>query len=499
VAPETTISALLQAGTERLREAGSPSPRLDAELLLGYVLGIDRAGVLAHPNVELSPPQLDRYLEGIARRETGEPIAYIRGIKEFFGFVFVADARALIPRPETELLVEIALARLRERLVASPRPPGTPPLLVADVGTGSGAIAISLALECRRRGYAGHVRLVASDVDGAALGLARENGVGHGVADIIEFVEADLMPAGEQEFDLILANLPYIPSADVPLLPVAASFEPRSALDGGPDGLAVIARLLELLPARLAQGGLTLLEIGSDQADRLRAIAETALPVWKLAFHSDLAGQPRVAEVSRPATAPAALERAAVELRAGRVVAIPTETVYGLAVLPREAALARLIEIKGRSTDKGIALLVDSIAQVHRLARMTPVAERLAERFWPGPLTLVLPQRPDNPLPALLSGGRPTIGVRLPDHEVPRALARLLGPIAVSSANISGQPDATTAERVRATLGDVVAFVIDDGPVRGGVPSTVVTCLDDGPPQVLREGAISSMEIRAGA
>ncbi len=302
MAAEATISALLQAGTERLREAGSPSPRLDAELLLGYVLGIDRAGVLAHPNVELSPPQLDRYLEGVARRETGEPIAYIRGIKEFFGFVFVADARALIPRPETELLVEIALARLREQLVASPRPTGTPPLLVADVGTGSGAIAVSLARESRRRGYAEHVRFLASDVAAEALGLARENGVGHGVADIVEFVEADLVPAGERKFDLILANLPYIPSADVPLLPVAASFEPHIALDGGPGGLAVIGRLLDDLPARLAHGGRALLEIGSDQAERLRSLVDTALPAWKLAIHADLAGQPRVAEVSRPSS-----------------------------------------------------------------------------------------------------------------------------------------------------------------------------------------------------
>jgi release factor glutamine methyltransferase len=302
VAAEASISALLQAGTERLREAGSPSPRLDAELLLGYVLGIDRAGVLAHPNVELSAPQLARYRDGVARRETGEPIAYIRGIKEFFGFVFVADARALIPRPETELLVEIALARLREQLVGSARPTGTPPLLVADVGTGSGAIAISLAIECRRRGYAEHVRFLASDVNGEALGLARENGVGHGVADIVEFVEADLIPAGEQQFDLILANLPYIPSADVPLLPVAASFEPRIALTGGADGLAVIGRLLGQLPARLADRGRALLEIGSDQADRLRTLVDAAVPGWQLTVHPDLSGLPRVAELQRRST-----------------------------------------------------------------------------------------------------------------------------------------------------------------------------------------------------
>jgi L-threonylcarbamoyladenylate synthase len=200
---------------------------------------------------------------------------------------------------------------------------------------------------------------------------------------------------------------------------------------------------------------------------------------------------------SLPASA-AALERAARELLAGRIVAIPTETVYGLAVTPNEAALTALVAAKQRSVDKGIAVLVDSLDQVRLIARLNPAAEMLAARFWPGALTLVLPQRADNPLSDLLTGGRPTIGVRLPDHAVPRALARRLGPLAVSSANISGRPDATTAEQVLATLGDVVAFVIDDGQVRGGVPSTVVLCLDDRPPQVLREGAIESSEIFAG-
>jgi methylase of polypeptide subunit release factors len=132
--------------------------------------------------------------------------------------------------------------------------------------------------------------------------LARENGVGHGVADIVEFVEADLIPAGEQQFDLILANLPYIPSADVPLLPVAASFEPRIALNGGADGLAVIGRLLGQLPARLADRGRALLEIGSDQADRLRTLVDAAVPGWQLTVHPDLSGLPRVAELQRRST-----------------------------------------------------------------------------------------------------------------------------------------------------------------------------------------------------
>jgi L-threonylcarbamoyladenylate synthase len=196
---------------------------------------------------------------------------------------------------------------------------------------------------------------------------------------------------------------------------------------------------------------------------------------------------------------PSAFERARRDLEAGRIVGIPTETVYGLAVLPDPVALALLVEAKRRSADKGIALLADSIAQVRRLATLTPVAEVLAKAFWPGALTLVLPQRADHPLPDLLTGGRPTIGVRLPNHPVPRALARILGPLAVSSANISGQPDSTTAQQVVASVGDEVALVLDDGPVRGGVPSTVVACPADGEIQILRAGAITEADVRAAA
>jgi L-threonylcarbamoyladenylate synthase len=198
------------------------------------------------------------------------------------------------------------------------------------------------------------------------------------------------------------------------------------------------------------------------------------------------------------AAAPGAIERAARALRDGGLLAIPTETVYGLACLPTDTGLQRLVAAKQRSTEKGIQLLVDSLEQVAKMVTLTPIAERLAARFWPGPLTLVLTARPGVDLPALLTGGRQTVGVRLPDHGVPRHLARLVGPLAASSANISGQPDATTAEQVLATLADEVDLLLDDGAVRGGIASTVVDCTVDAPePRILREGALSADEIRA--
>lgn len=205
------------------------------------------------------------------------------------------------------------------------------------------------------------------------------------------------------------------------------------------------------------------------------------------------------AEVLR-ADAPGALDRAAELLRRGQLIALPTETVYGLAVLPEREPLERLVEAKRRSSEKGIQLLVDSLAQVRTVAELPAIAERLAQRFWPGPLTLVLDRRAGVALPELLGGGRPTLGLRLPDHDVPRRLARTLGPLAASSANISGQPDATTPEQVLLSLGGEVALILDDGPVRGGVPSSVVACLlEDAQPRVLREGALAEAELLAAA
>jgi L-threonylcarbamoyladenylate synthase len=198
------------------------------------------------------------------------------------------------------------------------------------------------------------------------------------------------------------------------------------------------------------------------------------------------------------ASDPTAIDEAVAALGRGELIAIPTETVYGLAVLPTNECVERLIAAKQRSTEKGIQLLIDSLEQASAMAEVTPAAGTLANRYWPGPLTIVLARRTDIEVPELLGGGRPTLGLRLPDHDVPRAIARELGPIAASSANISGEPDATTADRVAAYFGDELALLIDDGPVRGGVPSTVVDCSDpDRAPVVLREGSISAAEIAA--
>lgn len=196
---------------------------------------------------------------------------------------------------------------------------------------------------------------------------------------------------------------------------------------------------------------------------------------------------------------PDALGRAADALGRGEVIAIPTETVYGLAALPRGSSVERLIAAKQRSTEKGIQLLVDSIDQVSAQCVLPPSAQKLAAAFWPGGLTIVLDRRAESDLPLLLGGGRPTLGVRLPDHQLARQLARILGPLAASSANVTGLAPATTAEMVIDSMSDVVSLVVDDGPVRGGVSSTVVDCSGSASlaPVVLREGAIARSEILA--
>jgi L-threonylcarbamoyladenylate synthase len=185
------------------------------------------------------------------------------------------------------------------------------------------------------------------------------------------------------------------------------------------------------------------------------------------------------------------------QLYGGGVVVIPTDTVYGMAVaLSCEEAIKRLFQIKGRPEDRAIVLLVNAIEQAASVGALSPAALVLAERFWPGPLTLVLQQAPDAHLPAALTGGRSTVGVRLPDHPCPRFLAEALGPLPVTSANLSGQPETLDVMSAVRQLGDRISLFLDGGPARGGVPSTVVDCSAE-PPRILRAGAIEPDRLAA--
>ena len=300
----STARELLDGAVARLREAGLDTPRLDAELLLAFANGVDRTVILAHADAPVSDGAAATFAGYLERRLAGEPVAYIRGLKEFHGLAFAVDRRALIPRPETERLVDIAITEVMRRLTsgANGRRGPARPLQVLDVGTGSGAIAVALAVALRgRRVPADEVAIVAVDISEDALDLARENAVGHAVGDRLRFVSADLVPPGTIEWEVILANLPYVRADAMPALPAPTTFEPALALDGGADGLAVIRRLLDHLPRVLAHDGLALLEIGADQGQSIETAVAERLPGWSCSVEADLAGHPRVARIARGA------------------------------------------------------------------------------------------------------------------------------------------------------------------------------------------------------
>jgi release factor glutamine methyltransferase len=288
--------SLLVGATHLLRSAGSPSPRLDAELLVSHAFGRDRSWLHANPEAELEAPDLERLRGWVERRAAGEPVAYVRGFKEWFALRILTDRRALIPRPETELLAETAIAEIADRLVD-----GEAPIAAWEVATGSGAIALALALRFRTALALGRLRLGATDNSAEALELAEENLQANGVGGLVSLGCGDLfdppvLPAPQQP-DVVVANLPYLTSDEVAHGTGSLRFEPAEALDGGDDGLALIRRLVALLPSRLAPGGVALLEIGDGQLPGIRELV-AGLPLrMEVSALKDLAGVERVVRI----------------------------------------------------------------------------------------------------------------------------------------------------------------------------------------------------------
>ena len=289
---------LVSAATSRLRAAGSPSARLDAELLVAHAFGRDRTWLLAHPDDQLPSVDAEQLAAWIERRAAGEPVAYIRGFKEWLSLRIAVDRRALIPRPETELLAEAAIDEIANRLVRDAEP-----IAAWEVATGSGAVTVALAQRFRTAVALGRVRLAASDVSAEAIELASENLASYGVAGMValgcgDLLEPPVLPPPTRP-DVVIANLPYLTSDEADAGEGSLRYEPRAALDGGPDGLAVIRRLLAELPERLADGGVALLEVGAGQADPVREQV-AALPMEaEVGTLADLAGIERVVRIDR--------------------------------------------------------------------------------------------------------------------------------------------------------------------------------------------------------
>ncbi|MGC8548173.1 MAG: peptide chain release factor N(5)-glutamine methyltransferase [Acidobacteriaceae bacterium] len=277
----TSAGEALTLGTQRL--ASLPTARRDAELLLLHTLGRDRAWLLAHPEAEITSTQLAQFERLLARRARHEPIQYITGQQEFFGLTLRVTPGVLIPRPETEHLVETALARIPPDRIPDQ------PTRILDVGTGSGAIAIAIAA------HRPHAAVTAVDLSPAALAIARENAAAHHVA--IRFIESDLLAALPNEnFDLILSNPPYVPASDE-LEPQVRDFEPHSALFAGESGLDIYRRLIPQAHHALVSGGWLLMEIGHGRQPALSGL----LTGWQnLSFIPDLQGIPRVVIAQKP-------------------------------------------------------------------------------------------------------------------------------------------------------------------------------------------------------
>jgi release factor glutamine methyltransferase len=268
-----------------LEAAQVDAPGLAAEVLLAHVSGLSRAQLLARPGQNVPSDALAHFDRLVERAATGEPLAYVIGHREFYALDFLIDSRALIPRPETELLVDVALKGLPDKAQ------------VLDMGTGSGCIAVSLAVE------APTISVTALDIQAGALALAQQNAKRHKVTERLTFMRSDLFtilaPAHAtfpQPFQLICANLPYIPTAELETLPVAR-FEPHAALDGGADGLALIRRFLQEASPWVARQGRVLMEIGATQGRSAFALAGAFFPKARVKLHKDLAGLDRMVEI----------------------------------------------------------------------------------------------------------------------------------------------------------------------------------------------------------
>jgi release factor glutamine methyltransferase len=286
-APATKAPALVRAAAWRLTSSGIDTGLLDAEVLLAHVLGVRRENLLMDAGTPIDDAQMRAYERLIARRLEREPTAYITGKREFWSVDIQVTRDVLIPRPETELLVEVSLA-----VVAQGR--FTEPVKILDLGTGSGAVAVAFATEL------GGAKIVATDISAAALAVAAGNAMSNGVAGRIRFIQGDLFDALDkpERFDLIVSNPPYIRRADIDGLERDVSlWEPRGALDGGVDGLDYYRRIAAQIRSYLAPHGAAVVETGAGMGAAVAAIFKQRADGAEVELHKDYAGNERAVVV----------------------------------------------------------------------------------------------------------------------------------------------------------------------------------------------------------
>jgi len=277
-----TITKLLNWTTEYFNKYSIEWPHLEAEILLAYALGFKRIELYTNHEKIVTPAELGKFKAMIQRRSQHEPIAYITGNQPFMSLDFHVDRNVLIPRPETELLVEQVVS-------CSSAKGGTSCQLLVDIGTGSGCIAVSLAK------FLPAIKVIGTDTSPAALAIAQKNAEMHKVADRCEFRLGNLFEPIHERLDIIISNPPYIPSKDIEgLMTDVKDWEPRAALDGGEDGLDYIRKIIAEAPDHLTPNGILLVEIGFDQGERVKKLAETTGKYTEIKLIKDLNGNDRI-------------------------------------------------------------------------------------------------------------------------------------------------------------------------------------------------------------
>ena len=493
-----TLGDLYRGLRTQFDAAGVSEPEVSARRIAAEASGAVAAEVALAPQTPMTLRMVAHADAMAARRMAGEPLQYVLGSWGFRKLDLATDRRALIPRPETEVVAGIAI----DWLTRTDQHRRTAELCVADLGTGCGAIALSISHEVPR------ARVFATDASTDALALAGANLAGLGsaatrvslhqgdwfeaLADLPDpRVEGCSAESLQGRLDLIVSNPPYVADGDV-LPSEVDDWEPRAALYSGPEGLNALRTIVRDARGWLAPGGLLVVELAPHQAADVAEMA-TARGYEDVRIERDLAGLDRVLVASRPHAEPdeSDLRLAAERLRSGGLVVAPTDTICGvMACYADTDAVARVCEAKARPHSEPMPILVSGLAQADALVELSPAGRSLAQRHWPGGLTLVA-QRRDGPDPL---HGRQTLGVRVPALGWLRWLIDEVGPVTGTSANRHGFPTPATAAEAAAGLaagpheGATPGSVIH-GQAPGGTASTVVDVTGD-EPLVLRAGAL---------
>lgn len=505
-----TIKRCLEWTRGFLGQNGDEHARLSAEWLLCAATGKNRTGLYMAYDEVMSAEELARMHEYVVRRASGEPLQYIVG-RTSFRFIEVAcEPEVLIPRPETEILVDIVFEGIDALCARTKR--------VLEVGCGSGCVSCAIAAE--RPG----VKVVATDISSRAVALTTKNRDALGLSDAIDIYECDLACAVPAEqlgtFAVLVSNPPYIPDDVMDALPPeVANYEPRLALSGGVDGLVVYRRLLELAPKALVSGGMFACELHEDALEMAAELAR-AQGCWKsVEIRRDLTQRNRFLVATLDGELPHEVQAeehkgriepcnqdnpsqetiaaAAAVLRSGGVCVLPTDSVYGIgcAATPDNVAYQRIFEIKKRDTAQTLPLLIADIEQFGKLApNVQPWVLRLVDTYWPGALTVVV--KASDTLPAQYRRSDGTAAFRVPDSNLIRALAREVGPLAVTSANTHGAPAPATSDEIERRIADAADLTLAAGDTKAGMSSTIVdaTGLE---PRILRQGPITAEHIAA--